>query len=356
MEKERYIHYRAADFVLDDDFVAWVKSSNSQSDESWKQWLLTNPDKKVEVEAARRLLLSMSFKTEPVEQRTLDQEWQVVREAMAESTPASSGGTGKGTLWRLPVWGRLAAASVVLLVAVWLGRAYLPLSAVASSGQTEKRASNGQQLTVKLTDGTTIVLNAGSTLRYPEDFAPDSREVQLTGEAYFEVAPNPKAPFRIFTEDVRVQVIGTKFIVKAYPENKVVKVAVVEGKVAVNTSTTRQREGGAPQPDILLTRNEMVTIEKSKREALVSAYDVNDLLGWKNGVLYFEKADFNQFVGRLERWYGVQISVSNDVRMDSAWRFSGKFENKSIDYILDVCQYPNRFTYELTENKVFITK
>ena len=105
---------------------------------------------------------------------------------------------------------------------------------------------------------------------------------------------------------------------------------------------------------VVLTKDEMATLEKSNGEINVTNYDKNDALGWQNGILYVEKADFGQIVKQLERWYGVEISVDNDVAVDAAWRFSGKFENKSVDYILDVCRYPNLFTYEVSGKQVHI--
>lgn len=352
---ERYIQYSAPDFVLDDNFVAWIRDEDPQVSKNWETWLLTNPEKKEEIQLARQLLLSLDFKTRAVGEPELDKEWKLVQEGMATSNPGRAIGGEEPTRSLLPKWSMWAAASVVIFLLAWFGRDYLPFSITPATELAEKRALNGQQLTVKLMDGTTVVLNAGSTLRYPEQFPNHLREVQLSGEAYFEVAPNTKAPFLIVTDDVRVRVVGTKFTVKAYPENKEVKVAVVEGKVAVNPSDRKTSHDDSTK-QVYLIKDEMATIVKVKQNIVVTGYDKNDLLGWKNGVLYFEKADFTQFVNRLERWYGVQIDVDEQIVMDPDWRFSGKFENKSIDYILDVCRYPNRFTYKLSENKVYINK
>jgi ferric-dicitrate binding protein FerR (iron transport regulator) len=251
------------------------------------------------------------------------------------------------------LWAKLIAASVALLILTWIGRNYM----YPSDGTpllTEQQAANGQQLTIKLTDGTVIQLNAGSTLIYPDKFLADKREVRLKGEAYFEVAPDATAPFLIYTDDVRVKVIGTKFTVKAYPESKDVKVAVVEGMVAVNLTVVKGKKEIVETTEANLIKDEMATIVKKDQQLKISAFDKNDLLGWKNGILYFEKASFPQIVEQLERWYGVKVTVQARIEMDSAWRFSGKFENKSIDYILDVCSYPNQFKYEIIDNEVII--
>lgn len=351
MENERYSDFKAPDFLLDDDFLAWIKGDEAAADEKWQQWLTENPASREEVEKARQLWRAMSFRQRKLHTDVVSDAWQQLNETMSQGTPAVIPEIGSSPRRVFPLWMRLAAASVLLVLAVWVWKKYLP------AGQTSRlshmQTANGQRLTVTLTDGTTVRLNAGSTLTYPEIFPVDEREVRLNGEAYFEVAPNAAAPFLIHTGDVDVQVIGTKFTVKAYPESKAVKVAVVEGKVAVQgTHEKKAREG----EEVLLTKDEMATVEKSNGKLSVSGYDKNDVLGWQEGILYFEKADFRQIINQLERWYGVEISVDGNVEVDAAWRFSGKFENKSIDYILDVCRYPDLFVYQVSDKKVIITK
>lgn len=351
MEKERYSDFRAPDFLLDDDFVAWIKGDDPAADENWQQWLTENPASRREVEKARLLWQAMSFRNRPAGLDSVEEAWQKLNDQTAQGTPIVVSLAERTPRRAFPAWGWLAAASILLLLGLWVGKAYLPGNQLSQLSQ--KQTANGQRLTITLTDGTLVRLNAGSTLTYPETFPTDEREVRLIGEAYFEVAPNAAAPFLIRTEDVDVQVIGTKFTVKAYKESELVKVAVVEGKVAVQP--TRQ-ENATEGEEVLLTKNEMATVEKSNRKLSVTGYDKNDALGWQNGILYFEKADFSQIVNQLERWYGVKISVDNNIKVDAAWRFSGKFENKSIDYILDVCRYPNLFDYRVSEKKVRITK
>lgn len=349
MKKERYSDFKAPDFLLDDDFVAWLKGDDPAADADWQQWLTENPAAGPEVDKARMLWRSMAFRRYTVGENGLDEAWQKVQGRVAQGTPTAEP-EEEGTprrVWR--IWPWLAAASMLLIAGLWVGKNYLsgPQATLLSQTQT----TNGQQLTLTLADGTTVRLNAGSMLTYPEAFSTDKREVQLKGEAYFEVAPNAAAPFVIRTDDVAVQVIGTKFTVKAYPESELVKVAVVEGKVAVQANGEEAAPAGKK---VVLTKDEMATLEKSNGELNVTNYDKNDALGWQNGILYMEKADFPQVMKQLERWYGVEISVDNAVAVEGTWRFSGKFENKSIDYILDVCRYPNLFTYEVSGKQVHI--
>lgn len=351
MEKERYSDFKAPDFLLDDDFVAWLKGDDPAADADWKQWLAENPAARVEVGKARLMWQSLAFRSRTVGEEVLDEAWQKLHEQVAQGTPTVDvDPEEEGTptrVWR--IWPWLAAASMLVTAGVWVAKAYFSSPQMPQMAQTQ--TTNGQWLTITLTDGTTVRLNAGSVLTYPQAFPADKREVQLKGEAYFEVAPNAAAPFMIRTGDVDVQVIGTKFSVKAYPESEQVKVAVVEGKVAVQTAEIAAKPAG---DKVVLTKDEMATVEKSNGKLNVTSYDKNDALGWQNGILYIEKADFSQIMSQLERWYGVEISVDENVKIDAAWRFSGKFDNKSVDYILDVCRYPNLFVYQVSGKKVTI--
>lgn len=350
MEKERYSGFEAPDFLLDEDFVAWLKGDDPVAEEAWQQWLAENPAGRVEVEKARLLWGAMSFPNRTVDEKAVDEAWHRLRKKAIRDTSGATG-AGGASARVLPVWLWLAAACVVLVVGVWVGKDYL--SKRQSSRVSQTRAANGQQVTITLTDGTTVRLNAGSTLTYPAAFAADKREVRLNGEGYFEVASKATAPFLIHTDDVDVQVIGTKLTVKAYPESESVKVAVVEGKVAVHAVV---QEAPASEEEVILAKDEMATLEKSNGALSVSGYDKNDIMGWQNGILYFEKASFPQIVNQLERWYGVEIRVEDEIGMDADWRFSGKFKNKPIGYILDVCRYPNLFAYRVSDRKVHITR
>ncbi|GAB2788246.1 hypothetical protein GCM10027275_36360 [Rhabdobacter roseus] len=325
-----------------------MRGDSPQSNREWQEWLSDNPGQRAEVEKAQELYAALSFKENKLDSDTVQQEWEKVKAASLEQddawdTEEESAGKRIGRLlFRV-------AAAVILLSGLWAGKQYWTSLSTPTPSLARKEVANGQQLTIKLMDGSVIKLNAGSTLSYPEKFPGDRREVYLEGEAFFEVASNPKAPFIIHTDELHIKVLGTKFAVESYPENQDVRVAVVEGKVGVSNGADE-----AAQNEIYLVRDEMVTFEKQKKAMTVSTYNKYELLGWKDGVLHFEKADFAEIVRRLERWYGVKIRIEGEVKMSPDWRLSGKFENRSIDYILEICRYPNRFSFVVTDREVII--
>ena len=128
-----------------------------------------------------------------------------------------------------------AAAVVLLCLSVWTAYLYMqPATIQTVSTLAETR-------TVRLPDGTSVTLNHYSSLSYPERFKSDNREVELSGEAYFEVSKDPKHPFIVQTETIDVQVLGTHFNVDAYPDNPDVKTTLLTGSVAVSNKNNSVR-------------------------------------------------------------------------------------------------------------------
>ena len=124
--------------------------------------------------------------------------------------------------------------------------------------QVEVEAPLGAQTRLRLPDGTLVVLNAGSRLVYPQDFGVDNREVELSGEGYFEVERNEKLPFHVQTSSLSVRVLGTKFNFRDYPNDEEAVVSLLEGKVALDNRLRAEAE-------MILLPNEQVTLDKAEK-------------------------------------------------------------------------------------------
>nr|WP_295927968.1 FecR domain-containing protein [uncultured Dyadobacter sp.] len=351
METHKYDRFGYKDFVLDEDFRAWLNGTAPENDNLWEAWLMANPSRRPEIEKAKRIVYAISFRDTAVPAYDIEAQWKRLESSMVGPgpTPATvrtSRRMNFGWVYQLLAAACLVAGAFFFVNRYWLsdGRS------MGEATPVEQKAANGQQRKVVLPDGTRVTLNAGSSISYPKAFSSDIRRVELTGEAFFDVTRNERAPFVIHTGDVTTRVLGTSFNIRAYPENNAVQVAVVEGKVKVNAKI------GSVDHDasVCLTKSEMATFQKEAGELIVGTYDEKEQIGWKDGMLYFQKADFESTIIRLERWYGVRFEVAPTVRMDADWRFSGKFQEKSLDYILGVMSYPNRFAYKVTNNTVHL--
>jgi len=347
LEAHKYDRFGYKDFVLDDDFRAWLNGTAPEKDHLWEKWLLANPSRHPEIEKARKIVLALHFQGKPAPTYDIEQQWKRLESSIADAAKEEETPPRRINLtW---IWKLLAAACVVVGAFFFVNRYLAGNSAPASAYvPVEHKSANGQQRKLVLPDGTRVTLNAGSSITYPEKFEEDVRKVSLTGEAFFDVARNEKTPFVISTGDVLTKVLGTSFNIRAYPENQAVQVAVVSGKVKVNARIGSEDQNAC----VFLSKSEMATFQKEAGELIVSTYDEKEQIGWKDGMLYFQKSDFHSTILKLERWYGVKFEVGRGVRMDADWRFSGKFQDKSLDYILGVMSYPNRFSYKVNDNIV----
>lgn len=151
----------------------------------------------------------------------------------------------------------------------------------------------GGQYRITLPDGTSVWLNAGSSLRYPTTFTGKERKVELTGEGYFEVAKNASMPFYVTTDNgVEVLVLGTHFNVNAYSDEKNVTTTLLEGAVMVNHNTL------APGQQAVAGSNSLKIVKDA---------DVDVVVAWKEGVFKFNDANIDMVMKQLSRWYDIDI-------------------------------------------------
>lgn len=162
----------------------------------------------------------------------------------------------------------------------------------------------GGEYSLILSDGTIVYLNAMSSLRYPVNFVGDIREVELTGEAYFQVKKDPAKPFIVKTKDLRVQVLGTEFNVSAYPEDKTVKTTLVEGSVRVNT--------GLESEPVVLKPSQQAKFCKSSGKMSVKEVDVSMFIAWKNGMFDIRDWHLEDIMTYLARWYDIDVFYQNE--------------------------------------------
>lgn len=161
----------------------------------------------------------------------------------------------------------------------------------------------GGQYQVVLPDGTQVWLNSASSLRFPTRFTGKSRPVEITGEAYFEVAKNAKMPFIVKTERAEIEVLGTHFNVMAYHDEQVMKTTLLEGAVNIKNGKTVNR----------LAPGQQAQIGASGTTKVVSDVDVDDEIAWKNGIFQFRDASVDLILRQASRWYDVDVIYKGNV-------------------------------------------
>lgn len=200
-----------------------------------------------------------------------------------------------------------------------------------------------EQRLITLPDGSVVRLNSGSRLDVDADYIDGSREVRLTGEAYFDVQGNPEQPFLISVGDAVVHVIGTEFNVKGGEE---VMVAVTEGVVSFRHQELDNRSAA------LLTPGHLGVLSSTGRDVRIEETPVENYISWMNGYLRFEQMPFEQVLSQLERIYGVEYGFEVDSDEISRLRLTAYTEQMQLEEVHKTIALALDLTYEPTEGVV----
>lgn len=234
-----------------------------------------------------------------------------------------------------------AAAVALLCLSVWTAYLYMqPVAMQTVSTLAETR-------TVNLPDGTSVTLNHYSTLTYPERFKTDNREVELNGEAYFEVSKDKKHPFIVQTEAVDVRVLGTQFNVDAYRDSPDVRTTLLTGSVAVSNKSNSEH--------MILKPNEIAIYNKVEKKLTRKVLeDATDEISWRHGEFIFDDVPLRDIARELSNSFGTTIQITDSTLQN--YRISARFRNgEDLETILSVLQDAGYFNYSHNDKQITIT-
>ncbi len=273
-----------------------------------------------------------------------------------------------------------AAAAVAVLVTLSLYRyantgdlAEEPVTAKEKPVINEVQTKPGSQTNIVLHDGTKVWLNADSKLTYATNFNGKTREVNLTGEAFFDVAPNKNKPFIIHTSKIVIRVTGTSFNVRSYPDEARVETSLIKGKVEVSLRNNPEKIFYL-NPSEKLVLNDVISGKDKKNEIKllsgavnvspgspeikrIAYYSVDSIpveTAWLNHQLVFSDESFREVANKMEKWYDIKIVFTSPALENI--RFTGKFENETIGQALQALQIIGRFRYDINDKTVIISK
>ncbi len=197
------------------------------------------------------------------------------------------------------------------------------------------------QYHVTLSDGTRVWLNSASSIRFPTDFQDSLREVEITGEAYFEVAHNAAKPFRIKVKDTYISVLGTHFNVMAYDNESSIKTTLLLGAVKV-TSDKLSR---------LLAPGQQSQVNSSGSIAIIKEADIEEAVAWRHGKFLFNSADLHSIMRQIERWYDVDVSFARDMDL----HFTGQLSrNVNVSQLLKKLELTNEIHFKIEKGKITV--
>ncbi|MDI3318751.1 FecR family protein [Pinibacter soli] len=237
------------------------------------------------------------------------------------------------------------------------------LGSLAASNLSEVSTKIGSKSKLVLPEGTTVWLNAGSKLTYNKEYDVELREVDLSGEAFFDVVKSADKPFIIHTERIDIRVLGTSFNVKSYPGEQTTETSLIKGKVEISIRN-RPSEKIILQPNEKLIVNNQDTLHKhnnsNKATPLVAVENVTRLdddstiveTSWVDNKLVFSDTDFEEIVRQMQRWYGISIELKNEPL--KKMRFSGTFTHETITQALDAMKITTVFHYTINDNSSIV--
>ena len=200
----------------------------------------------------------------------------------------------------------------------------------------------GGEYALILSDGTRVWLNADSELEYPVEFVKKERIVKLSGEAYFEVAPNPEQPFIVEAGGIQTRVLGTAFNFSAYRGENASTITLLTGKVAVSAPGHAER---------VLLPGQQLKYDAENRKTVIKEVDAEDFVVWKDGLFLFNDCGLEEIIPRLSRWYGVTFHYDREKFGDLKFYIKTR-RYEDIGTILNLLKLTENVTYSIEGNEV----
>ena len=233
----------------------------------------------------------------------------------------------------------------------------------------------GAKTKIVLPDSSGIWLNAGSSIQYSNDFGNKSREIHLSGEAFFDVVKNPDALFLVKTSELTIKSYGTAFNVKSYPDEGTIETTLIEGSIGVTRTTFDDRK----KDEVLLEPNQRVvyyrknnsleapqapsaaaetalpsTQEQGQQKTtyLISkGIDTREYTSWKDGTIFISGETLEKLAVKLERKYDVNIHFESDAL--KSLRFTGSLENETVEQVIHAIGIAAQIDYEVEDRDIW---
>lgn len=352
-----YSTFEAADFVLDENFFTWVKHPDEKSNAFWNEWIKANPERLHEVEEAVGIIKAVitEYRNFPSEYQK-QMMWSSIDQHLDEDPARTS------TSWtRLgKVISLLLVAGIAAVTAVFIRNSEIPFTSqtnVVESSRYAERINNGSKpLTLILEDGSSIILQPNSTLKYPRVFEASSREVYLTGEAFFEITKDAQRPFLVYANDLVTRVLGTSFSIRAFDNEPNIVVEVRSGKVSVFSSQEPKNkiDSNLRKEGLVLTPNQQAVYTKEDAKLTKSLFENPTLLSIPGSKVDFEFVDatMEDVFNSIEEAYGVDIVYDGEVMKNCYLNASLTDESLQVKLAL-ICRAVNA-TYEIMDTHIII--
>lgn len=323
--------------MTNESFQGWLSNTDSaEENKQWSDWLKSDPRHREIYREALELWQLGQFKSASLPD--VNQEWKKLQHRLNLKTEKSASiidlsAKKASSRWEFSArssWLRYGAIAAALLLIFLTWHPFPRIMYKNSHAFQTISTEYGQRVKITLPEGTTIILNANSTLHYPTEWTEKTlRQFKLQGEAYFIVTSNPRNKFIVTTNDGKVQVTGTRFAV--YERGLGTRVAVEDGHVEV--VVTSETPDDVSSTSVLLKSGDMVQFQEGNQSLNPQSVNILVYTSWWSDQLVFDNSPFKDIVGRLKETYGVNIEIRDDGLLKR--RLSGSIENTSLQIITE---------------------
>jgi ferric-dicitrate binding protein FerR (iron transport regulator) len=314
------------DFLMDEDFIRWVRFRKKEDNDFWYNWLEQYPEKHIVITEARSILEIFEKQENPVTESEKQAEITKLIFTIKGNTPKLLPAAKVKHIWFSKKNWYVAASLFIVILSCFI---YFSLSGNTRSGQYNYTAvtpskrlienvnTSEKAVTLRLPDESEVTLSANSRIAYASDFdSTSTRDIYLLGEAIFTVTKNPSRPFRVFANEIVTKVLGTSFVVRSFENDSTIKVTVKSGKVSVY-SQSETKETAIPNRlgSIILTPNQELVYQKEKQKFQKTLLN-NPLMVVPEEAdkkLLYEDTPLELVFDQLGKNYGVNIVFDNDV-------------------------------------------
>lgn len=226
---------------------------------------------------------------------------------------------------------------------------YLPMAdtATGSLNYNTLEVPNGCEFSLVLADGSRVWLNAGSSLKYPERFSNEKREVALEGEAYFEVTPNPKIPFIVHSGAMELEVLGTSFNIEAYPGEEKILTTLLTGSIAQRFTEQGKR--------IVLLPSQQSVYTIATGNTQVRKADLESVLAWRQEKFIARDERLEDILHKMGRWYGFRTVFTNPALKEERFHLHCP-RYKELQAVLNTIQETQGIRFDIHENTVYVSR
>ena len=287
-----YARFSVKEFLMDEDFQAWVLDPGGETDGFWQLWLDENPEKRADVEEARRILMKLKFTRWELPSEDVSKLWTQIKQVESRASKDQ-----KSIKPKILLWYGAAAAMFIAGISSFFWNS--PVSTI------EYRTSFGETRSITLPDSSIVILNSNSVLRLSSSWEPTStREVWLDGEAFFSVIHKSNdQPFKVKTgEDVAIEVLGTTFNVYHRGETKVV---LNTGRIQLSLPTVQSDEKILMNPGELVQYNERKYVRRKVDPKMYTA--------WTHNNLVLERTTLREMLHLIKDNYGIEVEVKENL-------------------------------------------